>query len=77
MCNKSFLRCFENVLQVSALSVLAMLSKETGVMVLPMVIIYHMICKQDSFTFLSREKDKARTVLKYVFMVNYNYMYLV
>ena len=54
-----------------------MLSKETGVMVLPMVIIYHMICKQDSFTFLSREKDKARTVLKYVLMVNYGYMYLV
>merc|ERR1719320_1540520 len=61
-------RCFENVLQVSALTMLAMLSKETGVMVLPMVIIYHIICKQDSFTFLSREKDKARTVLKYVLM---------
>ena len=48
---------------------LAMLSKETGVMVLPMVIIYHMICKQDSFSLLSTEKDKARTFLKYALMV--------
>ena len=54
---------------------LAMLSKETGVVVLPMVIIYHMLCKQDSFTLLPWEKDKARTILKYVLMVNHKYLY--
>ena len=54
---------------------LAMLSKETGVVVLPMVIIYHMLCKQDSFTLLPCEKDKARTILKYVLMVNHKYLY--
>ena len=53
---------------------MAMLSKETGIMVLPIVIIYHIICKQDSFTLLYWERDKARTVLKYVLMVRSKYL---
>ena len=66
------LRCFENVLQVSVFTLLAMLSKETGVMVLPMVIIYHMYNKEDSLTFILR--DKTRTLFKYVLVVGSNYL---
>ena len=48
---------------------LAMLSKETGVMVLPMVILYHLRCKLDSITFIMKDKDKSKTILKYILMV--------
>ena len=62
-------RCFEDVLKVSAYSLLAMLSKETGVMAMPMVVIYYLIYKQGSITSLYRDKDKARTILKYILLV--------
>ena len=54
---------------MSAYTVLAMLSKETGLMVLPMVVIYQLLCKQGNITNLYKEKDKARTVFKYALMV--------
>ena len=57
---------------VSAYTLVAMLSKETGIMVLPMVVIYQVICKQNHMTNMYTEKSKARTVFKYVLMVTTN-----
>ena len=51
------------------------MSKETGLMVLPMVVIYQLLCKQGNITNLYKEKDKARTVLKYVLMVTAKYLF--
>ena len=55
---------------VSAYSLVAMLSKETGVMVIPIVVIYHLYCKEGNITNLYRDKDTYRTLLKYVAMVS-------
>ena len=55
---------------VSTYSIVAMLSKETGVMVLPIVVIYHLYCREGNITHLCRDKDTCRTVLKYVAMVS-------
>ena len=63
-------RCCDNVLLVSTYSLLAMLSKETGVMILPIVIIYQLCCREGISTTLYREKDLGRTVLKYAAMVS-------
>ena len=52
---------------MSTYSLLAMLSKETGVMILPIVIIYQLCCREGISTTLYR--DKARTVLKYAVVV--------
>ena len=63
-------RCFDNVLLVCTYSLLAMLSKETGVMILPIVIIYQLCCREGISTTLYRDKDVARTVLKYAATVS-------
>ena len=60
---------------MSGYTVLAMLSKETGLMVLPMVVIYQLLCQQGNITNLYKEKDKARTVLKYVLMVTAKHLF--
>ena len=69
---KMFFRYFENVLLVSTYSLLAMLSKETGVMILPIVIIYQLCCREGISTTLYRDKDLARTLLKYAATVRHN-----
>ena len=53
-----------------------MLSKETGVMILPIVIIYQLCCREGILTSLYRDKDVARTVLKYAALVIRFYMRL-
>ena len=63
-------RCFEDVSKVSAYTLVAMLSKETGLMVLPMVVIYHLFCSEGNITNLWREKNTCRTVIKYAAVVS-------
>ena len=63
-------RCFDNIVLVCTYSLLAMLSKETGVMILPIVIIYQLCCREAISTTLCRDKDVARTLLKYVAVVS-------
>ena len=70
MSYKWVFRCFENVLLVCTYSLLAMLSKETGVMILPIVIIYQLCCREGISTTLYRDNDVARTVLKYAAVVS-------
>ena len=55
-----------------AYTLVAMLSKETGLMVLPLVVIYQVICKQGNITNVYTEKNKAWTVFKYILMVTTN-----
>ena len=70
MSYKWVFRCFDNVLLVCTYSLLAMLSKETGVMILPIVIIYQLCCREGIGTTPCRDKDLARTVLKYAALVS-------
>ena len=63
-------RCFDNIVLVCTYSLLAMLSKETGVMILPIVIIYQLCCREGISTTLYRDKDVARTLLKYAAVVS-------
>ena len=63
-------RCFDNIVLVCTYSLLAMLSKETGVMILPIVIIYQLCCREGISTTLYRDKDVARTLLKYAATVS-------
>ena len=69
-------RCFDNIVLVCTYSLLAMLSKETGVMILPIVIIYQLCCREGISTTLYRDKDVARTLLKYAAVVSALYMRL-
>ena len=69
-------RCFSSVMLVCTYSLVAMLSKETGVMVLPIVVIYHLYCREGNITHLCRDKDTCRTVLKYVAMVSVHFFSL-
>ena len=69
-------RCFGNTLLVCTYSLLAMLSKETGVMILPIVIIYQLCCREGISTTLYRDKDVVRTVLKYATVVRILYTML-
>ena len=55
---------------VSTYSLVAMLSKETGVMMIPIVVIYQLYCKEGNITNLYRDKDTCRTVLKYAATVS-------
>ena len=63
-------RCFGNTLLVCTYSLLAMLRKETGMMILPIVIIYQLCCRDGISITFYRDKDVARTVLKYTATVS-------
>ena len=66
----SCFRCFTNVMLITVYSLMALLCKETGVVVLPIIVAYRLASSETSSGLLYCIKDTSRTLFKYFTLVS-------